>query len=318
LIGRVHFELSNIGWEALVALATLGLALFTWRLARRTSDLATSTAAEVRAGLRPALIHASGSSVPVVSPNGDGTGVLRLPLLNAGRGPALNVYAYAIVATSEVSSRTEIAPVGNVAPDHAAYMVIAGVPDGDHGDDEDRMYYAVYVTIIYDDLAEQSYYTVIALSDPADGQAVRKPRDYVGDPLPRALTPGGTKTGAGTAPLPQWRVTFTGPELDDDQRERLAAAAVLLFGGHSVGTSTSPIPPKASWWRHSAFSAGTTAEDAISRVRDALANDRFAAYEATIWVESQWHLRQDGRLDPRLRAICKRLRRAMVHIPGIG
>ena len=186
-----------------MALATLALALFTWRLARRTSDLATSTAAEVRAGLRPALIHASGGSVPVVIPNGHGTGVLRLPLLNAGRGPALNVYAYAIVATSEVSSRTEIAPVGNVAPDHAADMVIAGVPNGDHGDDEDRTSYTVYVTIIYDDLAEQSYYTVIALSDPAKGQAVRPPRDYVGDPLPRALTPGGTKMGPGTAPLPR-------------------------------------------------------------------------------------------------------------------
>jgi hypothetical protein len=318
VIARVHFELSNIGWEALVALATLALALFTWRLARRTSDLATSTAAEVRAGLRPALIHASGGSVPVVNPNGHGTGVLRVPLLNAGRGPALNVYAYAIVATSEVSSRTEIAPVGNVAPDHPADLVIAGVPDRDHGDDEDRTYYAVYVTIIYDDLAEQSYYTVIALSDPEKGQAVRTPRDYVGDPLPRALTPGGTKTGVGTAPLPQWRVTFTGPDLDDGQRQRLAAAAVLLFGGHSVGTSASPIPPKASWWRHSAFSAGTTAEDAISRVRDAMADDRFAAYEATIWVESRWHRRQDGRQEPRLRAIRRRLRRAIGRIQAIG
>jgi hypothetical protein len=317
VIGHVHFELSHIGWDALAAAATLALALFTWRLARRTADLATSTAAEVRAGLRPALVHSAGDRVPVVSPAEDATGELRLPLLNAGRGPALNAFAYAIVGTSEASIRTDIVPVGNLAPDHTADMVIPGVPDGDHGRDEDRTYYAAYATVIYEDLAGRSYYTVVALSDPAKGQIVIPSRHTVGGPWPRLLNPGGTETGEGNAPLPQWRVTFSGPELADDQRERLATAAVLPFGRHSGGTGLGPAPPKASWWRHSAFAAGASAADALSRVRDALADERFVGYEATIWVESRWRLGQDGRLRPRLQAIRRGLRRAIGRVPGI-
>jgi hypothetical protein len=87
----------EFGWEALVAIGTLTLAFFTWRLARQTGDLARETANEVRSNARPVLVAAAGTGarLEVGGPSDRDYGTLVIPVRNAGRGPALNAFAYA-------------------------------------------------------------------------------------------------------------------------------------------------------------------------------------------------------------------------------
>lgn len=286
---RIQFEFSHVGWDALVAVGTLvlaavtgTLAFFTYRLASKTSDLAASTSDEVKASLRPVLIPpAQGGQFPAIEA---GTENLRLGVLNAGRGPALNAYAYAIVATLTIYERTDIAQFGNLAPNGDGVLVIPGVPDGDFAAHSDESYFAVFVVIVYNDLAGRIYHTVVGLSDPAKGGPVIAPQGTVGPPPARIFDMAGSEVGEGPAPPPQWRVTFSGPEISDDQKERMRASAIVLFGGHAVGTSPGPVLPTPASWRWSAFVTGAGPDVAINRLRDALADERFLAWHATLWV----------------------------------
>ncbi|MFC8263868.1 hypothetical protein ACFUNF_41295 [Streptomyces sp. NPDC057291] len=90
----------EFGWDALVAIGTLVLAAFTWRLAARTRQLAKETAADQRAQWRPVLIPHhntpeeldSGNPSPAVKFKRVAED-LSVYVRNAGRGPALHVRA---------------------------------------------------------------------------------------------------------------------------------------------------------------------------------------------------------------------------------
>jgi hypothetical protein len=85
------------GWSALGALATLGLALVTWRLAASTRRLAAEAGSETRANWRPVIVV-----VPEPGPAGTsqrldfdaGEQTLAVVIRNVGRGPALRLSAY--------------------------------------------------------------------------------------------------------------------------------------------------------------------------------------------------------------------------------
>jgi hypothetical protein len=83
----------ELGWDALVALGTLALAFVTAALAWTTRRLARATGQEVRALSRPLLLPAHDAEVQVaVAQKSYGPlNVLRIPMRNAGNGPALRV-----------------------------------------------------------------------------------------------------------------------------------------------------------------------------------------------------------------------------------
>jgi hypothetical protein len=86
----------EFGWEALVAIGTIGLATVTGYLAWTTRGLARETAAEVAAQSRPVLIPGERLNYRLTS------GVIEVPVRNVGGGPALFV-------------RTEMDPGGGTA-----------------------------------------------------------------------------------------------------------------------------------------------------------------------------------------------------------
>ncbi|MDQ1013567.1 hypothetical protein QFZ43_000116 [Streptomyces afghaniensis] len=90
----------EFGWDALVAIGTLVLAAFTWRLAARTRQLAKETAADQRAQWRPVLIPHH--NTPEERDRGNPSPAVKFKRVaedlsayvrNAGRGPALHVRA---------------------------------------------------------------------------------------------------------------------------------------------------------------------------------------------------------------------------------
>jgi hypothetical protein len=143
---------------------------FTAWLASKTSELATETAEDVRAGIRPALIDAAettGASIEVGT-EGD-VGAVRLTVRNAGAGPALNIYAYALVVTSVENTQTPYKIIGNVAPNDDVRIEIPSVPNRDTSGGQ-QSYLALRVVLVYSDLADRRYHTVIRLTDPEKGQ----------------------------------------------------------------------------------------------------------------------------------------------------
>ena len=82
----------EFGWDALVALGTIGLALFTAGLAWSTRSLAAASAEDQRAQWRPLVIAAPDNEVGV-STDPDGRPVLSVAVRNVGRGPAFAVQA---------------------------------------------------------------------------------------------------------------------------------------------------------------------------------------------------------------------------------
>jgi hypothetical protein len=188
------------------------------------------------------------------------------------------------VATSTASVRSDTIPVGSIAAGRGGNVQFSGLPQRDENEDLDRAYLAAHVVVVYGDLAQRNFHTGIGLSDPAKGRAVVVPPHYARPEPSRVLQLEGTEVGEGDAPGPQWRVTFSGPDITDDQREKLRGAAVLLLGAHSVGTSSGPVPPTPTSWRWSAYASGSNGDEAIGRARDALADDRFVAWQATLWT----------------------------------
>ena len=80
----------TFGWEAMVALATLALALATVILAGFTGWLALSTSKEVSSQSRPVLVAVDLSKAESIT---TGDGGLRIRVKNIGRGPAFGVGA---------------------------------------------------------------------------------------------------------------------------------------------------------------------------------------------------------------------------------
>jgi hypothetical protein len=77
------------GWDAFVAIGTLGLASGTFWLAFLTRRLATASRDDERSRWRPVLVSGTDQSVS----HEEGTGMMRFQLRNVGRGPALGLNA---------------------------------------------------------------------------------------------------------------------------------------------------------------------------------------------------------------------------------
>ena len=291
----------EFGWDALVAIGTLTLAgvtgilaAVTSRMASKTSDLATETAEDVRSGVRPVLIDAAGRAKPTLSMDGSvDVGTLTLSVGNAGRGPALNVYAYAFVASKAFAKRTPSVIVGNVEPGEPATIELREVPSVDTSESRES-YLALRVVCVYSDLAGRLYHTVIRLSDPEKGRR-RPPGGSDGGGGSRtviqALTQDGTEVGEGAAPPPQWWVDFHG-KMTPEQRARLQANAIQVIGAHAVGSAPSPneIPDEPASWTYSALTSADTHEQAIERVKGALGEGAFGKWSAELWTSDPFDL----------------------------
>jgi hypothetical protein len=285
-------------WDALVAIGTLTLAAVTGilaavtsRMASKTSDLATETAEDVRSGVRPALIDAAGQAEPQMEFGGrnlDGFkdyGTLRVAVRNAGRGPALNVYGYAFIATKASANRTRLVTVGNVAPEESATVEILVMPNVDTSGSMES-YLALRVVLVYSDLAGRRYHTVIRLSDSRKGQR-RHDETTHWEPLAHD----GTEVGEGDAPLPQWRVTFYG-KLTPEQEARLRANAMQLVARHATGTAVSLDQlPEPSAWSYTVLTSAPTPQQAEKRVVSALGEEgTYGRFDADLWRSAPFDL----------------------------
>ena len=96
----------QFGWEALVAIGTLAFAAVTLFLVLSTRRVAQASAADMRAQWRPVLLPGSGLIAHKPTEQW-----LRLPIRNAGRGPALFV-------------RTLLDPL-NISPDNWSLGALA-------------------------------------------------------------------------------------------------------------------------------------------------------------------------------------------------
>lgn len=295
VIARLQVDFSEIGWDAAVAIGTGVLAIstgvlaaYTARLAKKTSDMAEEEREEAKARTRPVLMPPAEAKAAISQINSDTEPVaLRLSVMNAGVGPALNAYAWVIVATSAGLHRSRLVPVGSIAPGYGADIAIADVPASDTGAVEHNAYLAAYVTLVYGDLGGRSYHSVVGLLDPERGLPIGTTPGYV--VRPRMLDVSGTEVGEGDAPPPQWRVQFAGPQVSDDQRNRLAAANVILLVATADVATTSPeqpfkMPTTMQWV---AFASGATDAEANERVRSALSDERYQAFTASLWTRGR-------------------------------
>ena len=287
-------------------MGTALLALFTWRVATRTQSLAdethalgaetrtlaSETAEDVRSGVRPALIDAAGQAQPQMEFGGrtmDGFkdyGTLRVAVRNAGRGPALNVYGYAFVATKTSTNRKRFVTVGNVAPEESATAEILVMPNVDTSGSMES-YLALRVVLVYSDLAGRRYHTVIRLSDSGKGQR-RHDETTHWEPLAQD----GTEVGEGDVPLPQWRVTFYG-KLTPEQEARLRANAMQLVSRHAVGSARSidEIPADPSAWSYSVLTSAQTRQQAEERIVSALGDEgTYGKFDADLWTSAPFDL----------------------------
>jgi hypothetical protein len=277
-----------------VAVGTGLLALFTWRVAGRTGrladethalgvetrTLASETAEDVRSGVRPALIDTAGQSEPPQIEVGGGkdSGTLRLAVRNAGRGPALNVAAYALVATKAFDKRTPLATVGNVVPGEQGLVLLLGVWNTDTSGSTES-YLAVRVVIFYSDLGGRRYHSVVRLTDPRKGQRRHGDRQWA------PLTQEGTEVGVGEAPPPQWWVSFYG-KMTDEQRAQLRANAIQSLAAHAIGSAGSldEIPDDPAAWTYCVMVSAETRDEAIGRVQGALDDGAFGQWSADPWT----------------------------------
>lgn len=135
----------TFGWEALVALGTLGLAGATAFLAWLTRRVAAASAADVRAQWRPVLLPGEGPVVVAASRDG-----VKVPIRNAGRGPALFV-------------RTTLDPLG-ASPENWSLGAVAP------GDEVELTFRNVHVSgphyqvlLDYRDISSRMFSTAIVL-----------------------------------------------------------------------------------------------------------------------------------------------------------
>jgi hypothetical protein len=139
------------------------------------------------------------------------------------------------------------------------------------------------VILGYSDLAGRWYHSVVRLQDPNHGQRTDHDRDPHSTESPtQPLHARGTEVGEGAAPPPQWRVTFAGPPLSDDDKTKLRANAMLHTGGHGLPGGN---------WSLSVIVSAERATNAIERVRDALGPDtRYVGYAVEPWESGRFSL----------------------------
>jgi hypothetical protein len=156
------------GWDTLVALGTLGLAIFTALLAFATNKLAAASRADEEAQWRPVLVSAA-ASAPVSYDEQDGE--LAFEVRNVGRGPAFGVGA---------QLRSGKQPLGASVPTIGGAVALG---PGEHFQmrarltkpEEHTRGRVIEATISCDDIAERIHEAVFTIS-------AYVPRDRIGDP----------------------------------------------------------------------------------------------------------------------------------------
>jgi hypothetical protein len=289
------------GWEALVAVGTIGLAFFTAWLAWTTRKLARTTGEDVRAGSRPVVIDVAGGYPTARTPEGANFGEVRLLVRNGGRGPALNVYAYALVRTTNEDHRSDTIMVGSLAVDGEAEVVLPEVQTRDCSGSMES-FLALRVVLTYTDLAGSPFFTAIRLSDPNHGQRVHAPKGDDGS-VQQPLEQHGAEVGAGAAPDQQWRVVLIGPQFDNDDTMRLRSQGIQYVSGHSLVPGT---------WSSSVFVSGNNGDEVRRRITDA-AGSKFTIREMKPWASDPLGFRNTRWTETvthRLRRIASRLRPA--------
>jgi hypothetical protein len=288
------------GADIAVAIGTLGLAWFTARLARETKRLARETAEDVRAGSRPVLIDAAGTTATMTTTAGENRGGVQLTVRNVGDGPALNAYAYVLAATRNENRQSKLTPVGNVAPDTDVNAVLADVLTRNVSGSVES-YLFLRVIFGYTDLGGRRYHSVVRLQDPNHGQRTTYDREPNSTESPvQPLRASGTEVGEGAAPPPQWRVSFAGRELPEEFKARLRANAMLHMGGHGL--------PGGSW-SFSVIVSADRATEAIELVQTALGPGApFVGYAAEPWKADPFALQQWSRSTRVVRRVARSVR----------
>jgi hypothetical protein len=139
----------EFGWEALVAVGTLLLALATAYLALRTRTLAKASEADLRVQWRPVILPTSDSPSTRAISYDESEGSLRVRVRNAGRGPALY-------------TRTHLEP-GGISPEHWSLGALAA------GDERELIFRTAKVNppiqLLFDyrDLADRTYSTSVTV-----------------------------------------------------------------------------------------------------------------------------------------------------------
>lgn len=139
----------EFGWDALVAVGTLLLALATAYLALRTRTLAKASEADLRVQWRPVILPASDSPSTRGISYDESEGSLRVRVRNAGRGPALYI-------------RTHLEP-GGISPEHWSLGALAA------GDDRELIFRTeglnppIQLLFDYRDLADRTYSTSVTV-----------------------------------------------------------------------------------------------------------------------------------------------------------
>jgi hypothetical protein len=272
LLSGVHEPSTwEFGWEALVALGTLGLALFTAYLAWTTRRLARTTGEDVRAGSRPVVIDVAGDHPTTRTSVGANFGELRVRVRNGGRGPALNIYAYALVRTTNEDHRSDTIMVGSLAVDGEAEVVLPEVQTRDCSGSMES-FLALRVALTYTDLAGSPFFTAIRLSDPNHGQRIDALKGDDGS-VQQLLEQHGAEVGEGAVPDQQWRVVLIGPRLGNDDTMRLRSRGIQYVSAHS---------PAGGVWSSSVFVSGNDREAVRRLIADA-AGELFTIREMKPW-----------------------------------
>jgi hypothetical protein len=184
----------EFGWEALVAVGTLLLALATFYLVLRTSALAKSSESDLRAQWRPVILPASYPSLGESVGYDANADLLFVRVQNAGRGPALHV-------------RTQVEP-GGISPDHWSLGSLAV------GNEQELWFRTVkpdstfQVLFDYRDLANRTYSTSMTVDIVDEAMRfydVRLYEDHAVTPLGDAVYPQSGLRDVSPRVRPGWR-----------------------------------------------------------------------------------------------------------------
>jgi hypothetical protein len=142
-------------WDPLIAIGTIALSMATFWLARRTSNLAGTSAADLQAQWRPIVVP---SFHPVLGDPADynsSDGTLGVRIRNGGRGPAL----YLRTELDPIGPTARQGPLASLAVGDEQVLRFEGVKPDSHAQ----------LLLDYRDLAGRAYSTSITLEVGGNG-----------------------------------------------------------------------------------------------------------------------------------------------------
>lgn len=157
------------GWDALVAIGTIGLAIGTFLLAWSTRNAARATASEVRAQWRPAIAPTADVEVDYVTDTSD-IAMMILGIRNVGRGAAY--YVDAALDVGNVFIPASLALPGEWQPVNLAVLPVGEALDL-HFTHLDERPSRCRVVIDYVDLNGHPYATTLEISDLKVGEGTQ-------------------------------------------------------------------------------------------------------------------------------------------------